>query len=189
MDNIDDLLDWLGTELARDTAAALNASASDLGATLAGEHWQWVDPVTDEVVPVDALPGYVDRTLSVPHGSRVSLRSVEEYETRLWPDGPHRYLPSFPVYYAEEVNIGAAAHIVEWAPARVLRQLAAQQAVVGALRAAVAHARAVRRDPSRAEGYAAGHPRLVELEGLERAVRELAVAYADRPGYQPSWRP
>jgi hypothetical protein len=195
MNNIDDLLAWLAAELARDAQMALDASASLHGQTLTGERWQWVDPVTDEVIPIAAGSAPVDDPVRTPRGGgQVSLRSVEEYECLPWPDHTGRAsLPSFPVYFAEEVGVAAAAHIVEWAPARVLRQVAAQQAIVGALRAALARERAQWESYARwVEGvWSVGAPgeAPVEVHGLELAARHLAVVYADRPGYQPSWRP
>lgn len=74
---------------------------------------------------------------------------------------------------------GVARHIAEWDPARVLREIDADRALV-AVYEAVADLDTEDPEPEFAYGRAAG---------LGEAVRFRALRYADRPGYREEWRP
>lgn len=78
-----------------------------------------------------------------------------------------------------------AAHIAEWDPARVLREIDAQRRIIEL------HALEYRERPERAIGEA-DDPFCAECfgEGYPcETLRLLALPFADRPGYKDDWRP
>lgn len=72
------------------------------------------------------------------------------------------------------------AHIARHDPARVLREVAAKKAIIEAWE--LAHS--IVDQPGCPDDR-----RIGEFDGLDEAVRHLAAVYADRPGYDESWRP
>lgn len=84
-----------------------------------GEHWQWENSDTDEVVDLTTSDEYLE------NAGQVSLRSKEEYPTKTV--GP---LPHFAVPSSEEQQVGPARHIARWDPARVLAEVRAKRTLL-----------------------------------------------------------
>lgn len=70
-----------------------------------------------------------------------------------------------------------AAHIAEHDPARVLAEIDAKRGILGDL------AEEIRWGARKGLDYQDG------VNACERTLKRLALPYADRPGYQESWRP
>ena len=75
----------------------------------------------------------------------------------------------------------AEPHIAEWDPARVLREIEAKRALLNTYTEGVARLDAT--------GLGADMRDVGYSEGLEGAIRVIAVAYVDRQGFRPEWRP
>lgn len=66
---------------------------------------------------------------------------------------------------------GVVAHVAEWDPARVLREISAKRRTL------------IRCE----ESMLSANPMLVHF--AKQTVWEMALPYADRPGYRDDWRP
>lgn len=91
---------------------------------------------------------------------------------RLRPDETRRTVAECGGFGARPV----ADHIAEWDPARVLREIDAKRKLLAEWKLADAEGKY----PDFMGGYSSG---------LDYAVQLAAVAYADRPGYDPEWAP
>lgn len=169
---MDDLVTWLRIQLDEDAWWAREASRPDWGEdvmyTEGGEHWRWADETTDEVVAIDPTAG----ELVADGAVRIYLGSEERYPSRAL--GPDVTLLHIVLGGCEEVSV--AGHIARWDPAHVLAEVGAKRRILDEFEAADAAAEFPNLDGGRAEG-------------LGRAVRLLALSYADRPGYREEWRP
>lgn len=89
-------------------------------------------------------------------------------------------------------------HIARHDPARVLREIDAKRQIIAPYSAALAEREAIRarmreviyKEPDEFARLHRQESRLIEsAEALAPVVVLLALPYADRPGYQESWRP
>lgn len=157
-----DLTDFLLARIAEDEEVARAAIRPDRP----GTHWHWVMDATDTPVAL----GHLQRAQN--DGESVSLRTVEEYPTRNGWSLPHFVVQS------GEVHGSGGEHIARWDPARVLAECQAKRRIVKAW----ASARDAANDTGEMRTYG-------EEEGLEEALRLLALPYADHPDYRDEWRP
>lgn len=134
--------------------------------TEGGEHWQWVDGESDQVLSVDPMVSGYPYDPSGVESYGASLRSVEQY-----PGQSVSYtLPHFVIHTAEEVSATVAGHIIRHDPATALADLDAKQKLIDMC---LSWARDVGGD---AEACAA------------EALRILAQSFAEHPDFQPEWR-
>ena len=169
---MDDLVQWLRAQLDNDALWATEASREyGEAAHEGGVHWQWVEPDTD--TPVVADPSRGQHLTDDAENFRFSLRSVEEFPRRHV--GP---LPLFAIHIAEEIPAAVAGHIAAHDPARVLREIEAKRGIIAA------HER--RPMP---KGDTADCAHCWGAVWPCPTLRLLALPYADKPGYQESWRP
>lgn len=162
---MDELVQWLRAQLDTDALWATEASRPHgQAAHEGGVHWQWVEPETD--TPVTADPSHAEYLTDEAGNFRFSLRSVEKF-----PREHVRPLPLFALHSVEEIPVAVAGHIVEWDPARVLREIDSKRRMLDECVRAVDH-------DSRGM-----------MSMAEDFLRLLALPYADRPGYKEEWRP
>jgi len=167
-----DLVAWLRAQLDADEQVALAASGSGSGSTPTGEHWCWEDEKTDK--PVTPQPG-IDEYLTGKDGASVGLRSVEDYPS----DWCTRGLFHLVISDQGEIRTADAMHIARHDPAFVLADITAKRRVLDAYEEASSSYDAQYR---LGLGSAGDH-------ALAMAIRLLASAYADQPGYRDEWRP
>lgn len=141
---------------------AIAASSHHHGVTSTGEHWQWECSTCDTTVPVEPLAEFMECPSCSSVG--VDLRSFEQYGTVSSGTLPHMPMPS-----TEEVEPGAAGHIIRHDPAAVLRQV---EAIRGLLTVFAEMLEDFPKD-------APGRPTLQMM--YEQTVRHLAQAYGVQP--------
>jgi hypothetical protein len=156
---MDDLVRWLGEQLGEDERIARAAAHLRSGTTADGERWHVSGSHADDGGT------YWSVTTASPDLDRIP--AVEMVGSGMSGGGAH----------TEEV----AAHITEWDPARVLReidakrQIAEQHRPVGYGNVCLSYCHT--RTPSEPQTW----PCLT--------LRLLALPYAGRPGYREEWRP
>lgn len=167
---MDDLAMWLTQICDEDEAIAREASRHrNQPLVEGGEHWQWVCTEHDHVIVPDPL---TQEVLECEAGwQSVSLRSVEVYPYESIPgEGP-----TFALKSLDEVNPVVAQHITRHDPAAVLARIAGYRQLLAE------YQRQAGIDYAMGDGGA--------IDGLEYALRCLAVQHAHRPGYREDWRP
>lgn len=162
---------WLGEQLDEDELWAVEASRRDDEPSVeGGVHWRWMNTATDEeIVPDPERESYVGELVE----ATASLRSRETWPT----SSGVGELPQFAIKYPEEVPSAVGGHIIRHDPARVLREIEAK-------RQAIAHFEQIRQLTKRdLEAY------VLAESAVAKQIQIMACAYADRPGYDESWRP
>lgn len=167
-----DLIEFLTARLDEDEQIAKEASRADGDSyTPTGEHWQWEDDETDEVLVLDpVLDEYVG------DGMGVGLRSAEMYPSCVGP------LPHLVISGAEEVRTMVGLHVARHDPARVLREVAAKRAIVKIHRPYVQD----ELDPNTkvtCAGCDTEHPEDWPCAHLKL----IASIYSDHPNYRTEW--
>lgn len=92
--------------------------------------------------------------------------------------GDGKWTPADIAFYGNDLSPEVRAHMAEHDPARALREIDAKRQVISRF---VHWASTMSSVPDQRD--------IGVVEGLEMALRLLATAYADRPGFKESWRP
>jgi hypothetical protein len=169
------LIEWLRAQIDQDEWWAREASRSPFDEwTPTGEHWHWAVSETDEpLVPDPVSEAYLGEGAE---DCRVGLRSIEEYPQ------PYSARPLCHVMFgAEEVETAVGGHIIRHDPARVLRRVAADRAILDALAIVIDGERHVFVCDGACE-CGPGRDR-----SACRIVRLLALSYSHLPGYRTEW--
>lgn len=157
------MADWLVRQIEDDLMWARESSRRGQGPHIeTGVHWQWETSDDQVVTPQPGVEEFVGEN----EGSQVDLRSREEFTTR------HvGRMPQFAICQAVEIPSAVGGHIVRHDPARVIADLTARLHTVRRCLAQASY----------------GSPALIVF--ADEVLRDMTQAYAERPGYSPSWRP
>jgi Family of unknown function (DUF6221) len=159
-----ELIEWLRAQLDEDEAWARAACqaypyATDKTLPAAGVHWRWVGGEEWEtVVPDPVGTEFVDEECGSVH-----LATVEE-----WPTDSRHPMPRTYDGGIQELDPSAAGHIIRWDPARVLAELVAKRWLLDEIE----------------DELGDDDQQVMTNDRL----RQLALPYADRPGYDEEWR-